>query len=394
MLRSLNSSLAIAAACGIVLLPLKAARAVLARQALPDQCFTNSPVFSAPVGLEEPGGHSGPGAPEVASRGATQAEQCSALTIPPSAKVLIVAPHPDDEILAAGGLIQRVVAERGAVRIVYVSNGDGYFEAVATRTKGRAPSAEDFKRYGRQRRAEAIEAQLELGVPPRWLTFLGFPDGGIHALWGPYRRSLTPYVSPFTLQDRSAENAALEYRGAKLETELYRLLLAWKPDIVVAPDPRDVHSDHCAVGLFVLDAVREANRNGSVGLPTVLGYLVHFSGYPGDPNWPHIAKRSGVCGGKEAAEVLSHTKWLRVELEEHELKTKQAAMDRYTSQIQVMRPFLEQFSRRDEWFSVLERKQWDLVSGLRHGRLGNDPGEGCSRSKPMIGTIPCRRSDG
>jgi len=37
---------------------------------------------------------------------------------------MVVAPHPDDEVLGAGGLIQQAVAAGAEVRIVYLTNGD------------------------------------------------------------------------------------------------------------------------------------------------------------------------------------------------------------------------------------------------------------------------------
>ncbi|PYR55721.1 MAG: hypothetical protein DMF91_23620 [Acidobacteria bacterium] len=39
-------------------------------------------------------------------------------------RALVVAPHPDDEMLAAAGLMQRVHAAGGAVRVVYLTGAD------------------------------------------------------------------------------------------------------------------------------------------------------------------------------------------------------------------------------------------------------------------------------
>jgi hypothetical protein len=36
-------------------------------------------------------------------------------------RVLVIAPHPDDETLATGGLLQRSMAAGGAVRVVFVT---------------------------------------------------------------------------------------------------------------------------------------------------------------------------------------------------------------------------------------------------------------------------------
>ena len=48
------------------------------------------------------------------------------LDVPNATRLLVIAPHPDDEVLGAGGLMQRVKATGGAVRVVYLTDGDGY----------------------------------------------------------------------------------------------------------------------------------------------------------------------------------------------------------------------------------------------------------------------------
>ena len=50
----------------------------------------------------------------------------STLRVPARARVLVFAPHPDDETLAVGGLIHRLTKEGVPVRIVFITNGDGY----------------------------------------------------------------------------------------------------------------------------------------------------------------------------------------------------------------------------------------------------------------------------
>ena len=41
-----------------------------------------------------------------------------------SDKVLVIAPHPDDESLGTGGLLQRIFANRIPVRIVFATSGE------------------------------------------------------------------------------------------------------------------------------------------------------------------------------------------------------------------------------------------------------------------------------
>src|ERR1700722_11526713 len=44
--------------------------------------------------------------------------------LPKQGPLLVVAPHPDDEILGAGGLVQSWVASGGAVTVVSVTDGE------------------------------------------------------------------------------------------------------------------------------------------------------------------------------------------------------------------------------------------------------------------------------
>ena len=42
----------------------------------------------------------------------------------PSARILILAPHPDDESLGTGGLIQQALAAGAALRVLFITDGD------------------------------------------------------------------------------------------------------------------------------------------------------------------------------------------------------------------------------------------------------------------------------
>src|SRR5262245_52083561 len=60
-------------------------------------------------------------------------------------RLLVVAPHPDDEVLAAGGLMQHVLAAGGQVRVVYLTNGDGYRDGVRLEEREARPKPKDFR---------------------------------------------------------------------------------------------------------------------------------------------------------------------------------------------------------------------------------------------------------
>src|SRR5436309_73025 len=63
----------------------------------------------------------------------------------PATRLLVVAPHPDDEVLAAGGLIHHVVSIGGQVRVVYLTDGDGFPEGVAAEEHSQAPKPGDYR---------------------------------------------------------------------------------------------------------------------------------------------------------------------------------------------------------------------------------------------------------
>jgi hypothetical protein len=100
------------------------------------------------------------------------------LAVSKDTRLLIVSPHPDDEVLAAGGLIQHLRAANGTLRVVYLTDGEGYKEGVQIEDHVAAPTPSNYRAYGRQRTREAHRALRVLGFGPESLMLLGFPKGG------------------------------------------------------------------------------------------------------------------------------------------------------------------------------------------------------------------------
>jgi LmbE family N-acetylglucosaminyl deacetylase len=141
-------------------------------------------------------------------------------------RVLILSPHPDDESLATGGLIQRAVEGGAQVRILYATNGDNNPWPQRVVERKLRISASDRARWGRRRQGEAVEALTHLGVPPGTSTrFLGFPDQG------------------FT-------KALLELDDRPLNA-LHSEIANWRPTLLVTPSPFDIHRDHNALAVFI-----------------------------------------------------------------------------------------------------------------------------------------------
>ncbi len=83
--------------------------------------------------------------------------------------VLVVAAHPDDEIIAIGGTINRIVQAGTRVIVVFVTNG----------SRG-LPAAVSVEHRVAIRESEALEALSAVGVDKRDVSFLGFPDTGCY----------------------------------------------------------------------------------------------------------------------------------------------------------------------------------------------------------------------
>jgi len=289
------------------------------------------------------------------------------MVVPPHLRLLVFAPHPDDETLGAAGLIQRVLASGGQVRVVFVTNGDGYVDGVRREVQRTNTSTADFIQYGERRHQEALQALTRLGLTASDGLFLGFPDDGIDDLWAGHWSARKPYTSPYTRFDRPAYKESLsqqvEYAGTDLENEITRTLRDFQPDWVLLPDPRDRHPDHCTTGVFVLDALRQlrTRQYNHFKHTQALTYLVHYPDYPASPAWVREIAGAGVGGSSTAGRALSAIRWRSLPLASNELTRKREAMGEYHSQVLVMQPFLKQFLVGSELFGELDAAQVETV---------------------------------
>ena len=165
-------------------------------------------------------------------------------TLSPQDRVLVFAPHPDDEALGCGGLIQHAVAVGALVRVVFQTDGDN--NPWPQRYVEQRWSIDDScrQRWGARRRLEALRSVQTLGLQADAATFFGLPDQGLTRL----------------CQQRDA--AALGLHVAELET--------FRPTLLVVPSQDDNHPDH--VGSYAL--IQEAQRLAGMNLPQ-WAYLIH-----------------------------------------------------------------------------------------------------------------------
>jgi LmbE family N-acetylglucosaminyl deacetylase len=264
-------------------------------------------------------------------------------------RLLVIAPHPDDEVLGAGGFMQHVHEAGGTVKVVYLTNGDGYKDGVKLEShKRRRLSFISFRSYGKRRQKEARSALKALGLDDDDAIFVSFPDTGLDKLirtyWSDRRRA---YTSPYTRLDRPPASEAAEpdteYRGEDLTQELARIVGSYRPTIVLVPRREDQHTDHCAAWYFVADAIGDVRRVDPSFNTDVLNYIVHYNSWPFDDDRAPLPIPAGLSGGTSG--------WIRVPLTAEEMRTKKAALHKYRTQVHAMEFFLDGFVRSTELFT-------------------------------------------
>lgn len=91
--------------------------------------------------------------------------------LPVQSRLVVVAPHPDDEILCCGGLLRMHADRGGGVFVVAVTDGEASHGEIGSASVRRLASA---------RRVEREVGLARLGLRDIVITRLGLPDGAVH----------------------------------------------------------------------------------------------------------------------------------------------------------------------------------------------------------------------
>ncbi|MCL4406400.1 MAG: PIG-L family deacetylase [Patescibacteria group bacterium] len=213
-----------------------------------------------------------------------------------SDRVLVFAPHQDDEVLGSGALIIMAKREAAEVKIVIATNGN--------RTGIEAIRSE-----------ETLRAAATMGVGENDVVFWNYPDG-----------KLQNYASSLPSQIRS-------------------LIESFRPTIIVTPDPEDGHRDHKILGKAVKSSLAELGYQSRV-----LGYLVHYHDFPRPLGYApkrNLLPPINLLGQPHI--------WNRLSLTPEVEEAKHEAISRYVSQLQKpwLKSLILSFVRRNELFSAL-----------------------------------------
>jgi len=231
-------------------------------------------------------------------------------------RLLIIAPHPDDESIATGGLLQVASAAGAAVRVLVLTDGDDNPWPQRWIEKRWHIGAADRARWGARRREEARDAMRLLGVAADHAVFFGLPDLGL--------------------------TDVLMRADAGVDRRLAAEISAFRPSLVVLPALSDRHPDHSAA--FIL--ITQALATSGVRAPRLLTFAVHG-----------IPDQGGTA----------------VDLSPAQRELKRAAIQAHASQMRLSRKRFLRYAQPREWYRWPAASAADplhpLSATLDHGSL-------------------------
>ncbi len=191
------------------------------------------------------------------------------LSHPPGERILVFAPHPDDETIGCGGTIRLLVQSKKSVKVIFLTSGDkadssnklsGILQRIHTPaplSRGDIPSLpvgegkgeggfseySHLTEYALLREKEAIKALKILSISD--YEFLRFPDRALHEHY----------------QD--------------VLKKLLEMCEVYKPDTIYSPSMIELNPDHRTTASIALEIQRIVMNGGRVG-PGVMPVRLMF----------------------------------------------------------------------------------------------------------------------
>ncbi|MDO8587448.1 MAG: PIG-L family deacetylase [Armatimonadota bacterium] len=287
--------------------------------------------------------------------------------------IIIFAPHCDDETIATGGLIHLALKDGARVKVVVLTNGDGFRVATELEYRDVRPSPSEYIRFAEERQRDVAAAAATMGLPRRALIYLGYPDRGLMAMWVTNWSPMSPFRSKYTKLTRSPYRNAYRrnalYCGQSLFEDIRSILAEYKPTDVYVTHPSDDHSDHAAAYAFVAAALDSLAGDAKAPKTRVHTYLAHRGEWPSPMGFkPKAPLRPPFAMAK------LDTDWDILPLDRATVLLKKKAIMRHKSQVRVMRKYLLSFARRNELFGDIRPAG---IAAVPDGRMviDGEPGD-------------------
>lgn len=190
-------------------------------------------------------------------------------------KLLVIAPHQDDEVLSSFLLMKKIIDNGGCVYVLYITNGD----------------YRGFD-YARRRYKEVCECAKMINIPLSNLIYMGYPDTGMSLnnsfLYNLYfkRESFKTPNAPKTYHPYDlktvhmiSHNTQATFDRSTFINDLSFIINKINPDTIITPSELDTHGDHKACALFIKEIIRKFDLKSSI-----YSYLIHSNN---ELEWPN-----------------------------------------------------------------------------------------------------------
>jgi LmbE family N-acetylglucosaminyl deacetylase len=267
------------------------------------------------------------------------------------ASVLVIAPHPDDDILAAAGVVHRALGHE-EVTVVYMTNGD------ATGID-----------QGLLRQGEAVAAQVQqLGNSEDNLIFLGYPNGHLKEIYDSYTDLSSQFFTAFgqgvTYGERGLGRmdyhsyrfgSPAAYNRPNIVTDLTEILATYRPRQIFTPAEFDRHTDHATsyrLLRMALDAVHAIDASYAPVINRTIIWTPTYSHWPtlSDPvgnhtMMPYLSQTTFAWNDRASLDVP-------LSMQDTNLLTnlKYKAIQAHASEFDKYDGFLPKWAHKDEIF--------------------------------------------
>jgi len=270
--------------------------------------------------------------------------------------VLIITPHPDDEVLSTGGHIARFVKQGDQVYVVALTAGEGFTFDIYLKKKTITPNFNDFIKYGENRINELIQSLEILGIKKDNVFVLGFPDGGLDFLW------LAHWEETFKSQITSKtytfyENSFLPntpFKGKNINLQLQQIIKLIRPTKIFIVDTIDIHNDHWPTYCFAIIAILDIMTKNNDFCPEIYTYPIHFQKYPNSKGYKKDNKLTPTMEMKRY-----NSTYQEYPINHNEMLLKEKAIRNYNSQFLLMENLLVSFIRKNEVFGQPIKLKFD-----------------------------------
>jgi LmbE family N-acetylglucosaminyl deacetylase len=204
--------------------------------------------------------------------------------LPSPVDLLIFAPHSDDEAIGCTGVMLQAIEKNQRIAVVIITAGDAHVRAAAIVARKEQTELQpgDFLKLANVRQQHSLRAMARVGIPKDNLFFLGYPDGGLNALW--QGKSDSPYLQPHTRKSGTygdpvvdyhtrAHGAPAPYTKTSVLADMTEIIKACRPKEIYVTNDLDTHADHMASFYLVRAAAGTAGYRGNL-----FTYVVH--GHP------------------------------------------------------------------------------------------------------------------